>query len=43
VVPVPALYVLDSEHDRPETYDAWLASGRPVVRAVLAPPLLEGV
>jgi FMN reductase len=43
VVPVPALYVLDSEHDRPETYDAWLASGRPVVRAVLAPPLLEGI
>jgi FMN reductase len=42
VVPVPALYVLDSEHDRPETYDVWLATARPVVRAVLAPPLLEG-
>jgi FMN reductase len=43
VVPVPALYVLESDHDRPETYDAWLASARPVIRAVLAPPLLEGV
>jgi FMN reductase len=43
VVPVPALYVLDSEHDRPESYDAWLAAARPVVRAVLAPPHLEGV
>jgi FMN reductase len=42
VVPVTALYVLDSEHDRPETYDAWLAAARPVVRAVLTPPLLEG-
>jgi len=43
VVPVPALYVLDSEHDRPESYDAWLGAARPVVRAVLTPPLLEGV
>jgi FMN reductase len=43
IVPVPALYVLDSDHDRPEAYAAWLASARPVVRAVLAPPLLEGV
>jgi len=43
IVPVSALYVLDSDHDRPEAYDAWLAAARPVVRAVLAPPLLEGV
>src|SRR3954451_23363529 len=43
IVPVSALYVLDCDHDRPEAYDAWLAAARPVVRAVLAPPLLEGV
>jgi FMN reductase len=35
VVPVPALYVLDREHDRPESYEAWLARARPVVDAFL--------
>jgi FMN reductase len=43
VVPVRALYVIDSQHDRPEAYDDWLATARPVVRAFLEPPLLEGV
>jgi FMN reductase len=35
VVPVRALYVLDSQHDRTEAYDDWLAVARPVLRAVL--------
>jgi FMN reductase len=43
VVPVRGLYVIDSQHDRPEAYDDWLATARPVVRAFLEPPLLEGV
>lgn len=43
VVPVRALYVLDAQHDLPEAYDAWLATARPVLRTVLALPLLEGV
>ena len=42
VVPVRALYVVDSRHDRPESYAEWLATARPV-RALLEPPLLEGV
>jgi FMN reductase len=36
VVPTPALFVLDSEHDRDEAYDAWLARARPAVDVVLA-------
>src|SRR4029077_10082480 len=43
VVPVRGLYVLDSQYDRPEAYAEWLAVARPVVRAFLEPPLLEGV
>jgi FMN reductase len=43
VVPVRALYVLDGQYDRPEAYADWLAVARPVVRAVLDRPLLEGV
>ena len=43
VVPVRALYVIDSRHDRPESYDEWLATARPVLQNVLTPPLLEGV
>jgi FMN reductase len=43
VVPVRGLYVLDAHYDDPEAYDAWLAAARPVLRAVLEPPLLEGV
>jgi hypothetical protein len=38
-----ALYVLDGQYDRPEAYADWLAVARPVVRAVLDRPLLEGV
>jgi FMN reductase len=34
-VPTPALFVLDSEHDRPEAYDDWLARSRPLVDALL--------
>lgn len=36
VVPVPSLYVLDSEHDRPAAYDGWLQRATPVVRRHLA-------
>lgn len=36
IVPAPALYVLDQQHDRPEAYDPWLARARPVVHALLA-------
>lgn len=43
VVPVRALFVLDSRHDRPDSYDEWLAAARPVLQTVLTPPLLEGV
>jgi len=43
VVPVRALYVVDSRYDCPESYDAWLAAARPVLQTVLTPPLLEGV
>jgi FMN reductase len=42
VVPVPALYVLDAQHDRPEAYDAWLVSARSAMSSFLEPPLLEG-
>src|SRR3954447_26715082 len=35
-VPAPALYLLDREHDRPESYDDWLVRSRPLVHAVLA-------
>jgi FMN reductase len=34
-VPTSALFVLDSEHDRPEAYDDWLVRSRPVVDALL--------
>ncbi|WP_232676414.1 NADPH-dependent FMN reductase [Nocardioides sp. R-C-SC26] len=30
-----SLFVLDSRHDDPESYGAWLAESRPVVRALL--------
>lgn len=40
-VPVRGLYVLDSEHDRPEAYAAWLAVARPVLRAALTTPVLD--
>ncbi len=43
VVPVRGLYVLDTQHDRPEAYADWLATARPALRAFLEPPLLEGV
>jgi FMN reductase len=33
-VPVPALFVLDHEHDRPEAYDAWVDRARPLVRSL---------
>ena len=33
VVPVRALYVIDSRHDSPESYDEWLATARPVAPA----------
>ena len=42
VVPVRGLYVLDSQHDRPEAYADWLATARPVLHAFREPPLLEG-
>ena len=34
-VPTASLYVLDREHDQPESYDAWLAQSRPIVQAIL--------
>ncbi len=34
-VPVPGAYVLDSAHDDPAAYDAWLATARPVIGALL--------
>jgi len=34
-VPTAALYVLEGEHDRPESYAGWLAHSRPVVQAIL--------
>ena len=43
VVPVRGLYVVDTQHDRPEAYADWLATARPVIQTVLTPPLLEGV
>jgi FMN reductase len=43
VVPVRALYVVDSDHDRPEAYAAWLADSEPVVRSLLPRPRLQGV
>jgi FMN reductase len=36
---VRGLYVLDSAHDDPAAYDAWLSAVRPVVAAHLAPVL----
>ena len=35
-LPTRALYVLDHEHDQPSAYDAWLATARPRVSALLA-------
>ena len=35
-VPVPALYVPEREHDRPEAYDAWVERARPLVSALLS-------
>jgi FMN reductase len=43
VVPVRALYVLDSQYDRPEAYADWLSVARPVLRSFLGRPHLEGV
>ena len=43
IVPVRGLYVLDSQHDRPEAYAEWLTTARPALRTFLEPPLLEGV
>jgi len=41
-VPTRGLYVLDSEHDRPETYDAWFASAQQLLPTLPAPtPSLE--
>jgi FMN reductase len=37
-VPTRALYVLDRDHDRPESYDEWLVRSRPLVRALLGHP-----
>ena len=34
-VPTSALYVLDREHDRAESYDEWLVRSRPLVQAHL--------
>jgi FMN reductase len=34
-VPVPGAYVLDSAHDDPTAYDAWLAAARPVIGTLL--------
>jgi FMN reductase len=34
-VPTAALYVLDREHDRPESYEGWLGGSRPLVHALL--------
>lgn len=34
-VPVPALYLLDSEHDAPDAFTDWLAVSRPLVTALL--------
>jgi FMN reductase len=36
IVPTPALFVLDRDHDRPESYDEWVGRCRPLVHAVLA-------
>ena len=42
VVPTRGLYVLDSQHDRPETYDAWFATAQARRSCtVLTPPLSE--
>ena len=35
LLPTRALYVLDQAHDDPAAYDAWLATARPAVRALL--------
>lgn len=35
VVPAPALFVLDHEHDREAAYDDWLAVARPRYQALL--------
>ena len=41
-VPTRGLYVLDSEHDRPETYDAWFATAQQLLPTLPAPaPTLE--
>jgi FMN reductase len=41
-VPTRGLYVLDSEHDRPETYDAWFATAQQLLPTLPAPaPSLE--
>ncbi len=43
VVPVAALYVVDSRYDQPEAYADWLDTARPVLHRFLAHTLLEGV
>lgn len=42
-VPVRGLYVLDSAHADPTSYDDWLATARPVVAALLTARLTTGV
>ncbi|SDS29525.1 FMN reductase [Nocardioides scoriae] len=41
-LPTRALYVLDHEHDQASAYDAWLATARPRVSALLAHPTPPG-
>jgi FMN reductase len=43
IVPVRALYVLDSQYDLPEAYADWLAVAGPVLRSFLGRRPLEGV
>ena len=42
LVPVRALYVLDSDHDDPASYAEWLASARPVIASLLDSRLTSG-
>jgi len=35
LVPVPGLYVLESEYDAPDAYAAWLERARPVITTLL--------
>lgn len=43
IVPVRGLYVLEGAHADPTAYDAWLATARPVVTALLTARLTTGV